>query len=138
MQRVIFIALLLGTAAPLAAQEREPHKTALHWGIGCSVAADIADALSTIYALRTRDDLVEGNPIIGWRANNSAKLWAIKAAGAAVSDGLAIYIHKDNPVPAALILYGNCAVKSYVTVRNLRLAREKPASSLALTVRLSW
>ena len=127
--------LLLAVVAPAAAQEQGWQKWVLHVGVGCSLAGDFYDGVSTAYALGKDTGLVEANPLLREAARSPWKLTAAKAAGAAAVNVPAIYWHSKYPLVSGLLLYGNCAVKLWVGSRNERLVR---ARALRVVARWAW
>lgn len=113
---LVAVALLLLPAATHAQDRR-----ALHWGIACSVGADLADFASTAVAFHRRPDATEGNLVFG-TARNLQKILLVKGIGAVALNGIAIWLHDDYPTPSLWLTFGNCALKSAVTAHNLRMA----------------
>lgn len=102
-------------------------------GLLCSMAADAYDLSSTFYALGRSRGLVEANPLLKGVVKSPGALTAVKVAAAIPVNYAGLYFSSDDPKRPGqrrnkwigrAILYGNCAAKTLIGLRNERLGRE--------------
>lgn len=146
--RALLVGLCLVVALPLAAQaqvlardESSHDSTRLHWAFACSVAADIGDTASTIYARRQRDDLQEGNTWFYGEDPSDARLILTKAIGSGIGHGLILWLHDDSDTAAKwseIALWANCGWKGFNTGRNIWLARQDPTARASFALKVSF
>jgi hypothetical protein len=93
-------------------------------GLICSVGADAYDAVSTAYFIGRNNGLVEGNPLLRDAARSPWKLTATKIALAIPINYAGLYWAERKPWLGHLLLYGNCAAKTFIGARNERLQNQ--------------
>jgi hypothetical protein len=112
--------LMLGRAAPAAAQEWHPHL--LHYSIAASMVAHSADVATSMYALgRDPQRYREANPILRPFADQPAAFGVVKMSMAVGVNYALLKMHAQHPRLALVASIAQTVAVGYVAHRNARL-----------------